>query len=138
VTGLMNRAELRAELTTATRFVLVGLLTLGIYLGVFAALRLVSPQLVSLTVAYGLAISFHYLANRLFTFRRPTIEPDGHAATLLRYGAVVVLGYLVNLLVYTIATRALGLPEPVALVAGIAVNTGGTFLLSRFWVFALR
>jgi putative flippase GtrA len=138
VTGLMNRAELRAELTTATRFVLVGLLTLGIYLGVFAVMRLVSPQLVSLTVAYGLAISFHYLANRLFTFRQPTIEPASHASTLLRYGAVVALGYLVNLLVYAIATRGLGLPEPVALVAGIAVNTGGTFLLSRFWVFSPR
>lgn len=138
MTGLMNRAELRAELTTATRFVLVGLLTLGIYLGVFAVMRLVSPQLVSLTVAYGLAISFHYLANRLFTFRRPAVGQRDHASTLLRYGAVVVLGYVVNLLVYTIATRGLGLPEPVALVAGIAVNTGGTFLLSRFWVFSPR
>ncbi len=129
-----NRADIVRESLTALRFVLVGAVTLGIYVGSYTVFHLAMPAAAALTIAYVLAIAFHYLSSRSFTFRMQG-QSRPNLPELMRYAALVGVGYLINLGCLYVATRLWGVADQIGLVLGTATNTVVTFLLGRLWVF---
>lgn len=55
-----------------------------------------------------------------------------------RYVVVGGFGYAVNLVVFAVAVRLVGLDEYVALAPAFVLNTLSNFLLNRWWTFGSR
>lgn len=65
--------DLRSQLASLSRFVLVGIANTLTYYAVYRLLLLVLPYLPAHVLAYGVGIVFSFFANSLFTFGvRPT------------------------------------------------------------------
>ena len=117
------------------RFGAVGAGTFCLYFASYWVAEQFLPDLAAVTFCYLVAISFHYLANRVFTFGVSLKSSRIDGAELVRYGAVVFIGYLANISGFFISTLGLGLPEAVGLLVGVACSTAASFLLLRNWVF---
>lgn len=117
------------------RFLVVGGTTYCIYVGSYFVLQLYAPRLVALTIAYVGAVSIHYAANRLFTFRAPPVAAMDRAREIARYVVLLGISYIISVTCFMVLTGPLGLPEVVGLTAGILANTAIAYLLSRVWVF---
>jgi putative flippase GtrA len=79
--------------------------------------------------AVGFALSF--ALNKQWTFR----HEGNHLRSLVLFGLVVAVSYLLNLGVLLICTRILGMPAYLAQVAGIATYAVASFLGARYIAF---
>jgi len=133
MTMALRRTVVARELLTSLRFVATGLATLAIYVGSYTVFQSLLPSPAALALAYALAITFHYLSSRSFTFRTSSYSRPNRSE-LLRYAALVGVGYLINLgCLYVF--RLWSVTDQLILVIGTIANTSITFLLARFWVF---
>jgi putative flippase GtrA len=118
------------------RFALVGAATAIIYFGLLATLMRYAGLNYrwAVTAAYIAGVSFHFAANRRYTF-----EAHGQplAPQAVRYVVLIVINYIVMLAVVTGLVEIFGVVPPVAVCVAVAVTTGTGFLLARFWVFRL-
>jgi len=116
------------------RYLLVGGTTFVIYFGQVAALfsGLHVPYAVAVAIAYVIAMAFHFLANRTYTFH----VGEGRVKTQLgRYVALVVFNCLLQLLVIYLIHDVCGQNFYVAALLGITITLVAGFVLMRFWVF---
>lgn len=115
-------------------FLVVGCFTALIYFLVFAFFwHLMGINYKSsVSIAYLVAVLFHFSTNRRLTFK-------AHGANLFRhmikYMAMVILNYLVTLFIMYIIVEKLNLTPYVGIVIAIATNINSNFLMSRYWVF---
>ena len=124
----------RAELGRAIRFLLVGGTTALIYLAVLALLERAMglDYRIAVSVAYFVAVCFHFAANRRFTFRAHGDPTGGQVA---RYVVLLAVNYVLMLGVVTFAVEVLRWSPYVAVLLGAAATAGVGFLLARYWVF---
>ena len=119
------------------RYLVIGGITALVYFGFFA-LSVEGFQLnyrVGMSIAYVLAVTFHFLANRKFTF----YSKDGKLIyQWLRYLAVLIINYLVTLVVISFFVDQLGLSAYLAVMLSILVTVCVGYFASKFWVFRNR
>ena len=113
-----------------TSFLLIGLASYLVYLGVFRLLHWRLGDVAAITVAFALAATVNFTLNKSVTFA----VPDMAGRRLARYVAVLVIDYAVSTVIALPLLWA-GVASPVALGTGIAVTTATGFVLSRRWDF---
>jgi len=115
-------------------YLVVGGLTALIYFG-FLALSVEVFTLdyrLGVSIAYVLAVSFHFLANRKFTFR---IVDDRVIHQWMRYLGVLIINYLIMLSIVSFFVDKLGISTYFSAAISIVVTVSVGYLASKFWVF---
>jgi putative flippase GtrA len=120
-----------------TKFGIVGAVTAAIYfLVIWIANSLVGVHyIISTTVAYVIATTFHFLANRHFTF---SAVDESHRNQVPRYLVLWVINYIITVVIVSFCVKNLGLSSYIGVCASIAVTVMTGYLFSRFWVFRVR
>ena len=131
----MTRRTLEAEdLRKGIKFALVGGTTAIIYFALLVVLMrfpLLNYQW-NVSIAYVMATSFHFAANRWFTFR----AHEGRATRQLgRYVILVLINYLLTLLIVTGMVELLGAHPIVGACMAVGLTAVVAFLIARSWVF---
>lgn len=88
---------------------------------------------VSLTIAYAIATTYHFLMNRHFTFRSGSVD-GGIMAALPRYFVVLILNYVITVVVVQTVMSA-GFRIQVGMVAAIVLTTILTYVVAKAWIF---
>lgn len=115
-------------------YLVIGGLTAVAYFGILALSVeiLALDYRLSVSVAYIFAVSFHFLANRRFTFHRK----DGQFIREgFRYSGVLLINYLITIGVVSFLVGKLGLSTYLSAVLSIVVTVGVGYFASKFWVF---
>lgn len=122
------------QLSIIFSFLTVGAVTALIHFSVFAGLLNIFhfDYRVAITLAYFLAVTFHFNANRYFTFKN-TDETIGQQ--LPRYAVMVFINYLITLLTISTGIEMLGFSPYTSNMLAIGMTLISGYLLLRFWVF---
>ena len=116
------------------RYVLVGAFTALLYFGVIAYLVdvLYISKTISLSVSYVLAVIFHFLASRAFTFsdRKGSPLPQG-----ARYLILLLANYFLSLYVTLYLCDKVGLNIYASAGSAIGFTIFIGYIVSNFWVF---
>lgn len=115
-------------------YLVVGGLTAIVYFG-FIALSVEIFELdyrVGVTVAYVLAVSFHFLANRKFTFRAVNNQILHQS---IRYLGVLMINYLITLGVVYFCVDRFGISTYLSAALSIVITVSVGYFASKVWVF---
>ena len=115
-------------------YLVVGALAAVLYFGLFALTVEIFDidYRVGISVAYLLAVSFHFLANRKFTFH----NSDDHVIhQWFRYLGILVINYLITLGVVSFFVSRLGFSSYFSIALSIVITVSVGFFASRFWIF---
>ena len=119
--------------TQAQRFILVGIISNGLCYGFFLILLWsgLAGYLRAMTAAYCLGVILSFLFNKVFTF-----EHQGRfMPALVRFIALYLSGYLINLWLLWFLVDALGWPAAVAQLLVIVMLAVYFFFMQRLIVF---
>ena len=91
-------------------------------------------------ISFTLAVTFTYLVNSRWTFRKRNARPEG-LSRILRYSLVNVVGLLITLIPLYVSRNVLGFTSLLAdnisaNVVGVGFAVVFRFTASRLWVFA--
>ena len=87
---------------------------------------------VGVSIAYVLAVSFHFLANRKFTFR---VAGNRLIHQSIRYLGVLLLNYFITLSVVSFFVGRLGFSTYLSAALSIMITVSVGYFASKFWVF---
>lgn len=115
-------------------FILVGLLTAGIYFSLFALLwqLLNLDYKIAVSIAYITAILFYFFFNRKFTFKNHT---HSIREQFSKFIIMAFINYLATLAVIHIVMELLKLPPYFGMVIALGITTILSYLIAKFWVF---
>jgi putative flippase GtrA len=132
VIGLMSfKKVLESE---RTRYLIVGAVTATVYFGTIALCleSLLFEYRLSVSIAYFIAVTFHFLANRKYTFaaqNRPV------RSQIIRYIILLLVNYMMTFVLISFMVNQLDISHYksafVAIVATVAVG----YLASKFLIF---
>lgn len=83
-------------------------------------------------LSYILAVCFHYLANRYYTFR---MVGNPNIKELARYLMFVFINFIVTMWVTVFSVEKLHVGPYMGTVFSIMVTVSITFIASRYWIF---
>lgn len=131
-----STAQQRSGRAALVQYLLIGLLTVAVDVGLLVLLRdvLTLPIWLSAALAFGTSVVVNFALNRLLHAGASPGELAGHLA---RYGLLLTANLLLTVLVLTAADRA-GLPYLPVKLAIVASMTCWNFVLYRRWVFVPR
>ncbi len=86
----------------------------------------------AVSVAYVVAILFHFAMNRMWTFQS---TQGARIPQIVRYAVMAAVNYAITVAVVNLATRVLGWTPPVGLCAAIGATALSGYAMSRRWVF---
>lgn len=112
----------------------VGSVTAFLYFGVivFATEILDFGYRIAVSVSYVIAVSFHFLANREFTFS----ASDGVVRKqIIRYLIVLLLNYLITICVVSYLVDSLVFSHYLAAIIAIGATVTVGYFTSKFWIF---
>lgn len=115
-------------------FLIVGGASFFLYYGLFEVLRRSITDGRALTIAYAVALSFNFTANRAITFRQSSGGGVGTLLSIGRFGVLALINYFVSVGL-TLTALSAGVPSLLAVSLGIMATTFVSFLLSKYWVF---
>lgn len=127
--------SLRANLRQLMRYGIAGLLlNLAGYAIYLTATSLGLSPLATITIFYPLSVMAGYFTHRKYTFRHnhPGIQP----ATLARYIAVYVAGYLINAALLFGLSEKMGYPHQWVQAFSIFAVAGFLFIAMKWFVFS--
>jgi putative flippase GtrA len=119
------------------KFGIVGVLTAGIF---FSAMYMFDSflglnYLVCTSLAYVLSTSFHFFANKYFTFgNRQTIV----LGQVVRYLIVWVLNYLITISIVRLGVEKMKLSPYLGVCCSVAITVFIGYFLSRYWIFKAK
>jgi len=121
------------NLPSAIKYSIIGIVN-SIFYGFLVWLFLkvdILPQAVSIAIAFLAAMTFQYIANRIFTFRSSNL----FSSEIPKYLTVAGFNYVLTLTIIWIFRDLIGASDfvTVLLVTIICAATG--YFLSLFWVF---
>ena len=116
-----------------TRYTLVGIANTVLYVSLlwFFIRWDQFPLTLSVGMAFGLALSFHYLANKYFTFE----SRSRSLAELVRYFLMASVNYLISLLIVWLCMDKIATSALVASVTSAMVVMIIGYAVSFLWVF---
>lgn len=122
------------EKNTILAFLIVGVFTAGIYFGLFALFWQIigSNYKISFSIAYSVAILFHFFANRRFTFKAHGTNLFAH---IFKYTLMISINYLITFCIMQMVVEWLHLTPYIGISLAIVINMTANFLISRYWVF---
>lgn len=117
-------------------YLLVGGLTASIYFGLtFVGLEILGTNyLLSVSIAYCLSVSFHFLANRQYTFS--ALGGEVFPQTL-RYIMLLLLNYSLTFGVVYVCVDRLMLSPYYGVAVSIPLTLVIGFFVAKFWVFEI-
>jgi len=112
----------------------VGGSTALVYFGfIFVTVELLKLRHFSaVSISYVFAITFHFLANKTFTFNSRNADV---LREVLRYILVALVNYLITLLVVFIVVDWAGYSTYLGAALAIAITVGLGYGMTKFWVF---
>jgi putative flippase GtrA len=118
------------------KFAAVGVVNTALgYAVIFACMYLADLSAVtSNVIGYAVGLIVSYVLNRSFTFR--SAAPPRRE--IIRFVAIFLLAYLANLAALVLLIRHAGVHEGVAQVIAGVVYFALSFLLNKYYVFAVR
>jgi putative flippase GtrA len=121
----------------ATSYVAVGIVTAILYFGAFYILisQLNFHYRIGMTVAYALAVMFHFFGNRVVTF---STSIDRIGPQSLRYMSMLFVNYLITLGFLSLFVEILSIPSYIAAIFSISTTIVVGFFISKYWVFNPR
>jgi putative flippase GtrA len=127
-------AELRGQ---GFRFMLVGGLVAGVYVGTttFLAEVVGLPFEVSLAIGFALALVTHFSLQRLYVWRHPAAFALPLHHQLARYAAMAALQYGLTALITGTLPHALGVSPEVVYLPTVVAITVSNFLIFRSRIF---
>ncbi|MEX3916234.1 GtrA family protein [Paraburkholderia sp. BR10872] len=119
------------------KFGIVGAITAAIYfLVMWIANSLIGLHyLISITAAYIASTTFHFFANRHFTFGA---VDESHSNQLLRYLVMWGVNYVITIIIVSLCVKDFGLSPYIGVCISVFVTVMTGYLFSRFWVFRVR
>ena len=128
----MNFFEYQARARIRTRW-LVALYVLAVALFRLSFGWLHFRWWIAATIAYFFAVTFHFVANKLFTFEDRDQRLHRQMA---RYLLVSLANYLISMVCMKFLTRFSCVPTTFAFCLSVAATMILSYLLLRFWVFS--
>lgn len=130
-------ALVNAHFFALAKFGIVGAVTAAIYfLVMWVANTLIGLHyIISITAAYFSSTTFHFLANRHFTF---SAVQESHGNQLSRYMVMWGVNYVITLVVVSACVNNFGLSPYIGVCVSVVVTVMTGYLFSRFWVFRVR
>jgi len=115
-------------------YLFVGGVTFLIYIAIIAlAVEIFnSDYRVGVSIAYLFAVTFHFFANRTFTFGATKYRLVDQS---IRYVAILILNYLITLMIVSYCVSSLGFSPYLGAVFAIVLTVGVGYFASKFWVF---
>lgn len=128
---------MRQFFLTLSKFSFVGIVTAILYFFImwFTLDNLELNYLISISLGYIIAMCFHFLANRHFTFDAKFGRRD---TQLLRYIVLWGINYMVTLFVVNRSVEYFGLSIYLGLCASVLVTVFIGYFFSRYWVFKIK
>jgi len=122
------------ELLQFAKYLVVGGSTAVLYFGllILTVDVLHLGHFLAVSISYPLAITFHFLANKLFTFRSRSPQVSGE---VLRYLCVAFLNYLISLVVIYLVVDLGGQSTYYGAALAVAVTVGLGYGVTKLWVF---
>ena len=117
--------------TQIVKFLLTGVLVVGIDVGVYSLLIHWLPHAVSKAISFTVGGVATYLINKYWTFEQKTPSPAEVGRFCLGNGAALILNVSTNELVL----RATGGAVLLAVAAATALTAVFTFFVFKHWVF---
>lgn len=112
------------------RYAVVGVLTLAIYLACGEVVhRFALPLIWQASLPFIAAVAFNYVLQRVWVFE----DPRPTASSLPKYGIMIVIGYVINLL--ALVAFSPRMPLIVAQLTAAALVVISNAFFSFFWVF---
>jgi len=117
------------------KFLAVGLTTMVVQFSSFALMWDIFhlPQRVSVSISYLMAVTFHFLSNRSFTFQAGNANVFKQ---LVKYIAVTCLNYVITIVVVDVCVKIFFLSPYIGVMAAIATTVMTGFLFLKYWVFS--
>lgn len=135
----MQQANLAlgAHIIQFAKFGVVGTVTAAIYfLGMWVADFIFGfNYIAAVSVAYFVSTTFHFLANRHFTFRAAK-EPHGYQ--IIRYLVMWVLNYLITIVVVSVCVERFLLSPYIGVCISVVFTVFIGYVLARYWVFKIK
>jgi putative flippase GtrA len=130
-------ALVKANFLSVIKFGVVGVITAAIYFSVmwFASSILNFGYFLAVSMAYFVSTSFHYLANRYFTFSARTGQ---HSWQLARYMILWIINYIITIIVVSLSVEHLGLSAYLGVCVAVVITVFVGYFLSRNWVFKIK
>jgi putative flippase GtrA len=115
-------------------YMLTGGMTAVLYLGLFSFFWrwMGMSYLLGVTLAYSIAVLFHFSVNRRYTFQRHGSNLTGHVK---KYSVLLIINLIITLLVVNFSVKVLLLSPFIGAVFSIAVSMLVGYILARYWVF---
>jgi len=124
----------RANAGSAARYLLVGAINTLLYSGILYILlgQFVRNSGFAVTLAYAIAVPFHFLLNRFYVFKATEQRMSGQ---VVRYATFMAMSYVVSLVVVAFCEGALNLTPFATVIANAFATTALGYVLSAIWVF---
>lgn len=120
-----------AELGRILRFGMVGLLSVGIYMLLFAAAVQLVPPVPASLIAYLLSMLVNFVLQSRFSFRQKALS----GTSAVRFVLMHMLCMALNSGLLWLMTEQLGLPAFASQAAIVVFIAALSYLISRFWVY---
>lgn len=117
------------------RFGAVGLLTMGIYYGLFFLFQKVfefNPHL-SITIAYLCAAFLQFFMNKHFSFGN---QQQAYIPQLIRYWIVVGINFAITKAITYMLIDGLQIIPAIAMLVATFITFFSGYMLSKYWIFA--
>lgn len=85
--------------------------------------------------AFILAFQLSYWGHRRWTFEGTNIS---HKKALFRFLITALWGFILNQALFSIFLKYTSMPYQLALLAVLALVSGSTFIIAKFWAFRLN
>ena len=123
-----------SHLLSMIKFGIVGAMTATLY---FLVMWLANSlfrlnYIASISIAYFISTTFHFLANRHFTF---DAAKERQHSQIFRYLVMWVLNYLITIAIVSICVETLMLSAYLGVCISVVFTVLTGYFLSRFWVF---
>lgn len=131
------REYIRRNLGQFSVFLAVGLTTAGLY---FSALFIFTevfklPPLLAFSISFAMATIWQFLVNFFVTFRKKN-DLMGMSRSALRFFILLAVSYGFQMAIISFALRVWSLDVYGASVIAICLNTGMSYIVSKYWVYS--
>lgn len=117
-----------------TSFLSVGFITAVFYYSLFNFLWKICElnYSIAVTIAYLIAITLYFIANRHFTFKS---KNTALTYQFSKFITMVILNYVITLIIVNRTVNILLLPPSFGVILAIFTTTIFNYFISKFWVF---
>lgn len=126
--------KLTKNISTIMSYLTIGMLTALIYFSCFTVLwKLMGMNYQIVTsIAYALAVLFHFTTNRYFTFKSQGANLLQH---ITKYSMTIIINFIITLIIMYIAVEFLKVSPYIGMLLSISITVCTGFFLSRYWIF---